>query len=234
LGWAAAAWLAWLALAWSGALWPGADRTLGRYLALGLTGCSGVAVLGARRPGAGAWNVVVGGLLAVLLLPVAEGLGEPRLTAAHLVFLGVTLAVGVLNYLPTTLGPAALCVGGACATELGKLAEPGWPRWVESAGLVLAGVGPWVALACVAKGRRSATEFDSVWRGFRDRFGFVWGQRLREQFNRAAANAGWPLVLGWRGLRTVPGGRVPEPPAPLATLHALLKRFGAEEDNGAP
>jgi len=35
-------------------------------------GCAGVAVLGARRPGMTAWNFVVAGLLAVLLLPVAR------------------------------------------------------------------------------------------------------------------------------------------------------------------
>jgi hypothetical protein len=43
-----------------------------RYLALCLTGCVGVAVLGARRPGVGAWDFVLLGLLAVLLL-VAGG-----------------------------------------------------------------------------------------------------------------------------------------------------------------
>ena len=49
LNWAVAAWLAWAGLA----LTPeeqGAGATTARYLALCLTGCAGIAVLGARRP----------------------------------------------------------------------------------------------------------------------------------------------------------------------------------------
>src|SRR5437868_1505128 len=63
VGWA---WLAWMA--WGLALFAGGPAA--GHLALGLTGCAGVAVLGARRPGAGAWNFVVVGLLAVVLLPL--------------------------------------------------------------------------------------------------------------------------------------------------------------------
>ena len=50
-----------------------------------------MAVLGARRPGVTAWNFVVAGLLAVLLRPLFEGLGELRLGPAHLLFLGGAL-----------------------------------------------------------------------------------------------------------------------------------------------
>src|SRR5262249_20953916 len=53
---------------------PVPGLTPARYLALCLTACAGVAVFGARRPGVAAWNFVLLGLLAVLLLPLAEGL----------------------------------------------------------------------------------------------------------------------------------------------------------------
>ena len=81
VGWAVAAWAAWLA-----AFLFGGDGALGRYVALSLTGCAGVAVLGARRPHVGAWNFVVASLLAVLLLPVAQGFrhaATSRAPAAH-------------------------------------------------------------------------------------------------------------------------------------------------------
>src|SRR5882724_2886965 len=68
IAWGAAAWLAWLA-----AFALDDPTNLWRYLALSLTACAGVSVLGARRPGVGAWNFVVVGLLAVLLIPVARG-----------------------------------------------------------------------------------------------------------------------------------------------------------------
>src|SRR5688572_7693858 len=70
VGWAALAWLG-----WGGALAFGRWQTgfvEERYVALCLTGAAGVAVLGARRPYAGAWNFVVLGLIGVLLLPLAE------------------------------------------------------------------------------------------------------------------------------------------------------------------
>src|SRR5262245_40582418 len=85
--WALVGWAAWVGAAWAGALGPGADAGPVRYVALCLSGCAGVAVLGARRPGVGAWNFVVIGLLAVLLRPLAEGLGELRLGMPHLAFL---------------------------------------------------------------------------------------------------------------------------------------------------
>ena len=74
LAWAALAWLAWLGVALAEA-WGLGVPVAARYVALCLTGCAGVAVLGARRPGVVAWNFVVLGLLVVLLLPLAEGWG---------------------------------------------------------------------------------------------------------------------------------------------------------------
>src|SRR5271166_2365280 len=80
-------------LAWAGAA-QGAfviralapDSMLAVYIGLCLAACAGIAVLGARRPGVGAWNFVVVGLFAVLLLPVASGFGTPRLEQAHVIF----------------------------------------------------------------------------------------------------------------------------------------------------
>src|SRR5438128_6745252 len=108
--WAIAAWLAWLLtflLGQSAGTQPGVEPA--RYLALCLTGCSGVAVLGARRPHVGVWNFVVLGLLAVLLLPLAENIlaGKESWGTLRFAFLGATLAVGILNYLPTRLAGAA-------------------------------------------------------------------------------------------------------------------------------
>src|SRR5262245_20934124 len=118
LAWATAAWLAWTAAALT-AIWRPWDETLlPRFVALCLTGCAPVAVLGARRPGVGPWNFVVIGLLAVLLLPLAYGLGKPMPEWANTLFLAGTIAVGVLNYLPTRLAPAALILAAGCGAEI--------------------------------------------------------------------------------------------------------------------
>jgi hypothetical protein len=226
LVWAGCAWAAWLGLACAEAGFALVADAEVAYVALCLTGCAGVAVLDARRPGVGAWNFVVGGLLAVLLRPLLEGLGRLRLDTPHLIFLGAALAVPLANYLPTRLGPAALACAAGCALEtatVGGWALPDAPRW---AGRWLLAASPWLGLVALRAGPAPASELDALWRNFRDRFGFLWGQRLREQFNRAAENAGWPVRLGWRGLRPLPGARPPEPGAALATLRAALQRFG--------
>ncbi len=232
VAWAVAAWAAWGGRT-AAALAAGraGDSPTAGYLALCLTGCAGVAVLGARRPGVGAWNFVVAGLLAVMLLPLAESLRapDPALEPLRILFLAATVAVGILNYLPTRLAPPALLLGLACALEILALAgsiEPD-PRFT---GWLLA-LTPWVAFAAWQTRGRPAAEFDRIWLDFRDRFGFLWGQRTREQFNRAAANAGWPVVLRWQGLRLRPGSALPEPEVQariVEALRALLKRFGEE------
>jgi hypothetical protein len=237
LAWAAAAWVAWLAALLAEARWPATDPLGPRYVALCLTACALIGVLGARRQQVGPWNFVLLGLLAVLLLPLAEGLGSLHLTWPRLLFLAGTLAVGVLNYLPTRLGPVALLFGAGCGLELvGVLPRETVPGAVAQAvpvgGLLLA-LAPWASLLQLHRRHQPPAEFDRLWLGFRDRFGVVWGQRVREQFNRAAANAGWPVVLRWSGLRLTPGAALPTPALQeeiVAGLRAVLKRFGPAEE----
>jgi hypothetical protein len=224
LAWAGAGWAAWVACAAAQSGGGGLSGPLGQYLALCLTCCAGVAVLGARRPGAGAWNFVVVGLLAVLLLPVAQGQGVPRLHAVHLIFLGLTLGVIVLNYLPTRLGLAAALFGAGCALETAQLAGAAIPDELMQSARIAQAIAPWLAGLLVGWGN-SADPFDRTWRQFRDRFGLFWSLRIREQINRAAANAGWGMDLGWSGHKQVPGKEPPPPAEALQLLQAALKRF---------
>ncbi len=218
--------LVWAWLAWAGWCLAGwLDRPALHYLALALTACAGVAVLGARRPTATVWHLAVGFLLVFLLRPFWETLGELRLDAFYVTLLAVPLAVGLANYLPTRLGPAALLLGAWCALDLARLAGAFAADW-PLAWLALAAV-PWVGLL-LARRRGPEPEFEATWRTFRDRFGFVWAQRLREQFNRAAANAGWPVWLGWSRLRR--GGEM-APEQPLAMLRSALRRFETAGEN---
>lgn len=237
--WGLAAWVAW---GWAGFLSYGPREPRGavvRYVALCVTGCVAVAVLGARRPGLAAWNFVVVGLLAVLLLPLVENFasgGPLRLEWFRAALVGGVIAVGVLNYLPTRLGPAAVLLGVVVAVELVGLAgpeelaqrvQPILPRLRLGLALV-----PWVGLWCCWRRPLLGSECDRLWRAFRDRFGLVWGQRLREQFNHSATHAGWPVFLSWQGLRRKPGSPPIDPDtqaAMAATLCALMKRFGPGE-----
>src|SRR5207249_2720905 len=123
--WAFMAWIAWVEVLFLEVLHEDGAPILARYLALGLVGCASMAVLGARRPGVVAWNFVVGGLLVVLLFLWLEGrLAEDDriLLRVRTVFLASTLAIGVLNYLPTRLAPAALMLALGCGFEILQLA----------------------------------------------------------------------------------------------------------------
>jgi hypothetical protein len=238
--WAMVSWAAWgLALANAGR-WPSPVASTAYFVALSLTGCTGIAVLGARRPGVKAWNAVVLALLAIDLLPLAESFltsGVVQIDIVRLTCLAGTLAVGVLNYLPTRLAPAAIALLlGSMLESAALLVSPrtslGY-RLVFDAGWIPLVLCPWLAYAAIHGRASAASEFDQLWLDFRNRFGLVWALRLRDQFNRSAANAGWPVELRWQGLRVLPGSPAPEPvgqTAMVATLRALLKRFGPEDE----
>jgi len=231
LAWAFGAWLAWLASA-------GIGSPATRYLAVAMTGCAGVAVLGARRPGAAAWHAVVVGLLAVLLMPLAQGIllsVDLPIDALRIGFLAIALLVGLLNYVPTRLGFGALALLPACGMVLRRLGGD-MPVSERAIVLILVGAAPWLAWAGIAFRRRPPTDVDALWRDFRDRFGVVWGQRLLEQFNRAAENAELKIELGWRGLRQRDGAAVEprERGASDEILKALMTRFGPAHGPARP
>jgi hypothetical protein len=223
LTWAMAAWLTWVAAAATGTI-------IARYLALSLTACAGVAVLGARRPGAAAWHAVVAGLLALLLMTPAHGLlagAAMSIDTIRLGFLAAALVVGLVNYLPTRLGLGALALLAACLLELRHIEEE-MPALERTFSLILAASAPWLAWAGRALWRSGGPEAEVMWRDFRDRYGLVWAQRLREQFNRAAEHAGLGVELGWRRLHKLDGSGLSENEraASLDLLTALMKRFG--------
>ncbi len=236
LNWAVGAWVMWCWLLVAD-LWPAADAGLAGYLALSFTGCAGVAVLGARRPGVGPWNLVVVGLLIVLVLPLLEGglTGRRPLEwdLLRTLFLAGTLLVTVVNYLATRLAPAALLLATAAVGEMVLLAHGGTgsalDEQVRAVSRLSLAATPWLAFGLLVRRPPAASGFDTFWRDFRDRFGLVWGQRVREQFNHAAAHARWPVHLRWQGLRILPGRALPDDRVQkeiVGVLRALLKRFG--------
>jgi hypothetical protein len=231
--WAGAAWAAWgLALVFGTPYRFGLDPW--RYLALCLTGGAGVAVLGARRPGVAAWDLVVVGLLAVMLLPLGESLflGTPAMDGPRLFFLGATLAVGILNYVPTALAMPALFLGAVCLGEWLVMFTADLtigPGALDILHLSLLAV-PWLGLPTWRRARADRL-VDRLWLDFRDCFGLFWGQRVRDQYNRGAAHAGLPGYLYWHGWEQ---GEKDTPPtegqwrAMEGILTALLQRFGNE------
>ncbi len=239
--------VAWLFLAWLGWLAATAMPLLGlpvrpvRYVALCLSACVFVAVLGARRPGMGAWNFVVLGFLAVMSLPLVQQPWQHavwELESAWAIVLGVIVLFAFVNYLGTPFGMLALCASAILGSHLYLLVRPHQP-FAERALLmplsmttIAAALAGTIAIMAVAKylGKPSGP-----WKCFRDCYGLVWGKRVQEQFNAAAKNAGWHVRLHWfKGLQPEPGHpppRAEEEAAMLRTLQAVLKPFavGVEE-----
>lgn len=225
LAWAILAWLAWGATA---VLGDSADWA--HYGSLCLTGCAGVAVLGARRPHVFAWNFVVLGLLAVMLLPMLETffVGTSARGSLRIFFMGATIAVGILNYLPTRLALAALLLLIVCNGEMVRLFAPDWlpGETVPILAPILLAAVPWLAWGCLRRRSHNVRPCDRFWLDFRDTWGLFWAQRVREQFNRAAENAGLNVELTWRGMRGLDAG---EEPRALEILRAILQRFLATD-----
>jgi hypothetical protein len=237
VAWATAAWFAWLVV-----LLVPEESTVAvlpafQYVALSFTGCAGIAVLGARRPGVGAWNLVVAALLALDLLPLVESaFAEHFLFHGDLRILGLvgTLIVGIVNYLPTRFWAAALAalIGSGhwlavdfCPEVLNRLHAP--QAWIGAGCIALV---PWLAYIVASPAQMSRLSAPlRLWLEFRDRFGFLWGERLREQFNRSALHAGWPIRLHWDAVEsTSETALIPDlETKAAATLQALMKRFVA-------
>jgi hypothetical protein len=219
-------WLCWLV--WGLAL-SAADRRLD-YVALCLTGCAGIAVFGARRPGVAAWNFVVTGLMVILLLPLAEGAAtdtEFDLGWFRIIFLIGLLGMTITNYLPTWLALGAVWLFVACWWVMAGLLTQHEMAQRQLVALSLA-PAPWLAWLCWWIGQLGRTDFDRRWLAFRDRYGLVWGLRLREQFNHSAAAAGWDAKLTWAGLRRGPALDDDERTEMEERLAALMKRFMPE------
>ena len=229
LGWTLLAWMSWTIAIYLGPA-PSGELRPGRYIALCLTGCAGIAVLGARRPHVGAWNFVVLGLFVVMLLPMAESLiiRESTKQGLRILFLAGTIAVGLGNYIPTRFWAAALVLLVACLAEL-NLGSSQNPLQYVPADVILICV-PWVGWACTRYSSNQRSEFDRTWLEFRDRWGTLWTLRAREQFNLAAQNAGWPVHLEWSGLKSPDGNiDVQLMEKCLVTLRAILQRFIAAD-----
>jgi hypothetical protein len=142
--------------------------------------------------------------------------------------IAIVWLIGTGNYLVTAAGVGAVVLAGAGGLALGHL-RLGRPLVSVELASGLAGAAPWLAWMGLALRRVPATSADRDWQLFRDRFGAIWALRLAEQFNRAAANGGWPTRLGWFGLEPRGGTGAAEWTDALA---ALQRRFRVSDPGG--
>ncbi len=198
-----------------------------------------ISTLGARKPGHGAWSILMALLVLVLLIPWIEGFGlhgrsnplsRLRLDAPWSLFYGLLVLAGVTNYLFTRYAGASILIGAGLMVEYVALLNPSWPPSRRAVLWSLAPfLGAWGILRADWESRRkseSSTGLPALWLWFRDHWGVVWALRVRERFNRAAEVASWPVRLAWNGVTDPRGGSPgPIPPEAVRTLEVLLRRF---------
>jgi hypothetical protein len=223
-----------------------------RYAAAALSMCPMMAVLGARRPGVGAWHFVVLVLLVVLSVPLLQSLlrgrwDRPlRCDDVWTLLFAAVLLVGTINYVPTRLAPGH-CVVGLFLAAVGASASPwraarDWEMVREGARLAPAGVaaGIWLAwwIGRPRRGDAAPRSWDRVWWDYRQRFGLIWSRRVQERFNASAEHLGWTIRLRWSGFVTLGApdrsqetadGLLSAPGPMQNALRSLLRRFVSDE-----
>jgi hypothetical protein len=215
------------------------------YLSTLATLAALISVLGARKPGAAGWAMLMGLLVLVMMIPWLEaptllrhagGMGRLRLDAPWSIFYALLVVAGVTNYLPTRYGPAVFWLAPGFVLEYLGLERSDWP--LERRALVWA-VFPWTLMVAVwlafalrrGRSRRPTRDeggLERTWLWFRDHWGVVWALRVQEWFNRAADVAGWPVRLNWFGVvRLVTDAAVPD--VATTRLKSLMSRFATAE-----
>jgi hypothetical protein len=92
---------------------------------------------------------------------------------------------------------------------------------------------PWAARTGLAWRRVPPRELDRLWLEFRERFGWFWAERQRQQFNQAAANSHLGITLSWTGGGANDQNNLPDPTSTEKLLRSVLKRFTLDP-NGEP
>ena len=194
-----------------------------RVVVAALSVCPIMALLGAKRPQHGVWQLIVATLAVVLALPaVTATLIRPgSFPDLHLLarwFLPMLVLVGWMNFIGTRRWLAVSLITGG---QFGLL----WPLlpWVDLAAAVPQPGIDLVAMAAVAagglltlgqtllagrrpRGRQAAGQrfladrIDGCFLPLRETLGAAWALRLAERFDTLAAQRGWPARLTFQGL----------------------------------
>jgi len=180
--------------------------------------CPPVAVLGARRPAARVWAwFVLVPLVLILSLPVIglwnSGLGPLEIEVPAMAGYLLVLVMGTGNYIGTRNTTAAILLMGALGLLVIPLSSvmPFSESTVEHGRVAATILAVLASNGIVRRPRRppagSGTPDDlerlrplnRLWIDFRDTFGIVWAQRIRERVNATAGSEDWPVRLDRNG-----------------------------------
>lgn len=202
-----------------------------------------VAVLGARRPGVGAWNwFVVLPMIVVLQWPAVSAVAMGSIRESFVLpqpmsfGVGLVMVMGLGNYFGTRFTAPVLLFGVGPAIILRSLVLPGMKRSPEIADCVIyANIAiaaaavvflvrsrPAVHAAERALERRQ--QLDSIWHDFQQLFGVVWSKRLMDRLNQFAQRENWSGTFGLDGFQ-LRDGETSIDDAAVSRIRWVLRRF---------
>ncbi|MGZ0164153.1 MAG: hypothetical protein ACKVII_09565 [Planctomycetales bacterium] len=216
---------------------------IGWYLAAVVLLCPGIAVLGARRPGASAWAFfVLLPLVLVLMWPAVASFQVARLADSieievpALVGFGIVLIMSGGNYFGTRYTMSTLYYAAAIVLVVAPMSvaapdffpERSMARFMAALGFLLA-IGEASSRSNAAP-NDEISRFDVLWFDFMDSFGMVWAKRVMDRVNESARHEKWTMQLELHGF--VPLAESPSAEELLRTeeriehtFRWLLKRF---------
>lgn len=193
-----------------------------RLAVAALAVCPAMALLGAKRPQHGVWQLIVATLAVVVAMPALSAwLVRPgSLPDVHLLgrgFLLVLAVVGWLNFVATSHGPAATAIAAGQLALLrpllpGVTTDAALPQvGLDAAGACLVAAGAATALVRRSPFRTGvppaprgpatvAARIDPPFLALRDTLGAAWALRIAERFDTVATERGWPCRLRFAGL----------------------------------
>jgi hypothetical protein len=219
---------------------PEQYRSALQYLAAVMLLTPFIAILGARRPGAGAWPwFVVLPLVAVLQWPlVSQMLAENAENAIEiptptLIGFLFVLVMGSGNYFGTiNTGAALVCAVGTTLIVLPlsdwMSHDNSWSLPVGCALLTLAGSllpGRYMQEAPLVQ--QQDGDLTALWVDFRDLYGIVWAKRVMDRVNQFAEREAWDVRMSLDGF-TLSSDGTPTNSVPKRTVEILcwvLRRF---------
>jgi len=179
--------------------------------------CSGVAVLGARKPGTSVWSwFVVLPLLLVLGWPALMMWGRDfqvsplQLERPAVLCYALVLVMGYGNYFGTRSTTASLLAATALILLIANSSDLFGSAFPETKTCRIGAtfcISAAIAIASRQMRRRLLVEnaLEGLWIDFRDSFGIVWARRIQDRMNQTAQSEKWPVRLQMHGFVTLSG-----------------------------
>ena len=206
-----------------------------------------IAVLGARRPGVGAWSgFVVLPMLVVMQWPSVSQAFTGSLSDAFelpvpvMLGCGLVLIMGLGNYFGTRFTLPVMLIAAGIGCILSSLVQadtrrsPDVDRMIHVASVIFSCASLLLIARMPAAREKPAsdnpedtlTRLNIVWDDFQQLFGIVWAKRVMDRMNQFSTREKWPITLQLTGFEPSAPDSNPEiASATIDRIRWVMRRF---------